>query len=135
MSAATPAAAALDLHRRHARRALWALLALAAAIGTSSAIADARETVEPPLWTLAYNLGFGALTFAWVHFDGRRRGYRPSLLLKLGVVLLAIVALPWYLLRSRRGGERWLALARLAGFFALLVLAASAGYTLGQALT
>lgn len=117
--------AALDPYRQPARRALWALIALTAAIGISSAIADTRQADEPPLWTLAYNLGFGALTFAWVHFDSLRRGYRPPLLLKIGVVLLAIVALPWYLIVSRRRGERVVALARLAGFFLLLVLTAT----------
>lgn len=124
------AVAGLAPHRLHARRTLWALAALAFAIGASSAMADARQANEPPAWTLLYNLGFGALTFAWVHFDALGRQYRPSLLLKLGVVLLAVVALPWYLVRSRQGSARWIALARLAGFFVLLVAAATLGYSI-----
>jgi len=120
-------------HRLHARRTLWALAALAVAIGAFSAVADARQTDEPPAWTLLYNLAFGALTFAWVHFDSLGRPYRPSLLLKLGVVLLAAVALPWYLVRSRAGRARWAALARLAGFFVLLVIAATLGYSVARA--
>ncbi|MCU0951138.1 MAG: hypothetical protein MUC68_08735 [Burkholderiaceae bacterium] len=127
------AIASIDPHRLAARRVLWALLALAAAIGVSAAVADARRTDEPALLTLAYNIGFGALTFAWVHFDSLRQGYRPSLLLKVGVVLLAVVALPWYLLRSRRGSAIGIALARLVGFFVLLVIAATTGYTLAAA--
>jgi hypothetical protein len=128
------AAAAPNLHRLHARRVLWALSALAATIGITTALADAREVSEPPLWTVLYNLGFGALTFAWVHFDSLQRGFRASLLLRLGVVLLAVLALPWYLIRSRSGSARWIALARLAAFFLVLVLAATVGYTLGYAL-
>ncbi len=124
---------AVDTHAANARRALWALVGLALTIGASTAAVDARQVDEPPVWTLIYNLGFGALTFAWVHFDGLRRHYRPSLLLRLGVVLLAVVALPWYLVRSRRGAQRWLSLLRLAGFFALLVGAASIGYGLTAA--
>lgn len=120
-------------HHVYARRALYALLALAVTIGVSSAVSDARQTDEPPLWTLAYNLGFNALTFTWLYFDSLGRGYRPSLLLKVGVLLLAAVAVPWYLLRSRTGSARWIALARLAGFFVLLVLAASTGYLLTRA--
>ncbi len=123
-----------DPNRLAARRVLWGLLALAAAIGVSSALADARRAEEPALLTLAYNIGFGALTFAWVHFDSLRRGYRPSLLLKVGVVLLAVAALPWYLVRSRRGAAIGVALARLVGFFLLLVIAATAGYTLTAAI-
>jgi peptidoglycan/LPS O-acetylase OafA/YrhL len=127
------AVADAEPQRSAARRTLWALAALAFAIGASSAAADARQVDEPPAWTLLYNLGFGALTFAWVHFDSIGRRYRPSLLLKLGVLLLAVLALPWYLLRSRQGGARWLALARLAGFFVLLVAAASLGYAITRA--
>jgi peptidoglycan/LPS O-acetylase OafA/YrhL len=126
----------LDRHQLHARRsrgALWALLALAAAIGMSAAVADARHAEEPPFWTLAYNIGFGALTYAWVHFDSLRREARLPLLLKVGVVLLAVVALPAYLIASRRGTARWIALARLAGFFVLLVLAATVGYAVAGA--
>jgi cell division protein FtsW (lipid II flippase) len=122
-----------DAHAAHARRALWALVGLALTIGASTAAVDARQVEEPPVWTLIYNLGFGALTFAWVHFDSLRRDYRPSLLLRLGVVLLAVVALPWYLIRSRRGAQRWLSLVRLAGFFVVLVGAASFGYGLAAA--
>lgn len=120
-------------HATHARRALWALVGLALTIGASSAAVDARQVEEPPVWTLLYNLGFGALTFAWVHFDSLRRDYRPSLLLRVGVVLLAAVALPWYLVRSRRGRQRWLSLLRLAAFFVVLVCAATAGYVLTAA--
>jgi hypothetical protein len=128
------AIAGSDANPAHARRALWSLLGLAFAIGASTAVADARQTGEPPVWTLLYNLGFGALTYAWVHFDSLRQGHRPSLLLRLGVVLLAAVALPWYLIRSRRGSARWIALVRLAGFFALLVVVATVGYTVVLAL-
>lgn len=126
----------LDRHQLHARRsrsALWALLALATAIGVSTAVAKAHGGEEPPFWTLAYNIGFGALTYAWVHFDSLRREVRLHWLLKAGVVLLAVVALPAYLIASRRGAARWIAVVRLVGFFVLLVLAATLGYVLAGA--
>lgn len=130
-------ALSLDRHRLHGRRsraALWALLALATAIGMSTAVAKAQGAEEPPFWTLAYNIGFGALTYAWVHFDSLRREVRLHWLLKVGVVLLAVVALPAYLIASRRGASRWVAIARLIGFFVLLVLAATLGYAFASAL-
>jgi hypothetical protein len=112
------------------RRLLWALLALSALIGATTAWFEARGTSEPPLWTATYNVAFGALTFGWVYVDSQHVGYRRSPLLNLGIVLLAFVAVPYYLLRSRPAGARLRALAGLAGFFALLTLAATAGYTL-----
>ncbi|UHQ18775.1 hypothetical protein LVB87_11340 [Lysobacter sp. KIS68-7] len=46
------------------------------------------------------------LLFAWYRIDAEQRGYRRSRLLDIGVILLAIVALPYYFFRSRgaKGG-------------------------------
>lgn len=132
MSAPLPAADAL--HAQRALWALWALVGLAFAIGTGATVVAAGRSDEPPWWTLAYNAGFGALTYAWVHFDSARRGFRLPLPARIGVVLLAVVALPWYLIATRAGAERWAALLRLVGFFALLVLAATFGAVLATVL-
>lgn len=39
--------------------------------------------------------------FAWYYFDSEAIGYRRGKLLNVGVVALAIVALPYYFFRSR----------------------------------
>jgi hypothetical protein len=46
------------------------------------------------------------LIFAWYHIDARQRGYRRSTWLGIGVILLAIVAMPYYFFRTRgfKGG-------------------------------
>lgn len=54
--------------------------------------------------------------FAWFVIDARGRGYKASIVLKLAMPTITIVALPYYLLRSRglRGGVRALLLLALA---------------------
>lgn len=42
-----------------------------------------------------------ALVFAWFWFDSRKRGYRASIFLKVAMAGLTMVALPYYLFRSR----------------------------------
>lgn len=41
------------------------------------------------------------LVFAWFLVDERRRGYKASIVLKISMVVLTVVALPFYLFRSR----------------------------------
>jgi hypothetical protein len=69
-----------------------------------------------------------ALVFAWFLIDARERGYKASLLLKIAMPALTIVALPYYLLRSRGLAAGALALARAALVFAGTMVA----YRLGS---
>lgn len=68
------------------------------------------------------DLGFAVvgafLIFAWYHADARQRGYRRPMWLNVGVIALAIVAMPYYFLRTR-GFARGL----LASVLGLLVVA------------
>jgi hypothetical protein len=42
-----------------------------------------------------------AIVVVWFLWDARERGYRASWILKLAMPILTVVALPYYLLRSR----------------------------------
>ncbi|MFC5577101.1 hypothetical protein ACFPOA_03610 [Lysobacter niabensis] len=68
---------------------------------------------------LAYGIFGTFLIFAWYHVDARQCGYRRSIWLNIGVILLAIVAMPYYFFRTRglKGGllSTGLALALLVG--------------------
>lgn len=46
------------------------------------------------------------LIFAWYHTDAKQRGYRRPTWLDMGIILIAIVAMPYYLFRTRgfKGG-------------------------------
>jgi hypothetical protein len=56
-----------------------------------------------------------ACVFAWFVSDARERGYRASIVLKIAMLALAIVALPYYLFRSRgwTGGVKAMAMSAL----------------------
>jgi len=57
--------------------------------------------------------------FAWLHYDEKEHAYRRSPLLNIGILLLAIIFVPVYLVRSRPAGRRFLA---VLGFVAALIL-------------
>lgn len=50
---------------------------------------------------LPYGLIMLAMTFGWYKRDANERGYRRSMGLNIMVVTFAIIALPYYLCRSR----------------------------------
>lgn len=78
-----------------------------------------------------YALVGAFLIFAWYHIDAGQRGYRRSIWLNAGVILLAIVAVPYYFFRSRgfKSGLVW------TGLFLLLLAVTSLLTKAGQYIT
>jgi hypothetical protein len=74
------------------------------------------------------------LLFGWYHMDKEEHGYAAGRLMNGGVLLVAVVALPIYFVRTRgwRGGGRAMALA--AAFVLLTFLLGEAGEWLGARL-
>ena len=108
---------------RHVLVALFGLTVIAG-------LADARQEISgvaSPTWSIVSTLAFSFLCFYWYRLDSLARGYRPSVWLNVGVVALAIVAVPYYLVRSRPAGARARALLRFGGFALLLAGAAMLG--------
>lgn len=106
------------------------VLALLFAFTAIAGLADAHQAltgVESPAWSLVSTLVFSFLCFYWYRLDSLARGYRPSAWLNVGVVMLAVVAVPYYLVRSRPAGARARALLRFGGFALLLAGAAMLG--------
>lgn len=64
----------------------------------------------PELWTTHVLLSL-ALVFLWFWRDARARGYKASVFLMLAMLVLTVVALPYYLFRSRGLGAGIQALA------------------------
>lgn len=101
------------------------ILGLLFAATLVAGVIDARETaqgIDTSWWDIASTLLFSFLCFWWYRIDSDLRRYRRSRWLNVGIVMLAIVAVPYYLVRSRPAGQRGRALLGLAGF--VLVLAA-----------
>jgi hypothetical protein len=74
-------------------------------------------------WEIAATLAALVLVFWWYHVDKAERGYRAGPLMNGGMLLVMVIALPVYLLRSR-GWKRGavaaaIALAVLGALFAL----------------
>jgi len=67
------------------------------------------------------------LVFLWFRQDAFERGYRTSLGLKAGMLLLSVLALPWYFYRSRGAARGTLAVAWLVAAFVVAMLLYRAG--------
>jgi hypothetical protein len=103
-----------------------AAIALLAALSFLSPFLEVMVTggVEPlGKWEIGATLLALVLVFWWYHLDKAERGYRAGPLMNGGMLLVMVVALPVYLLRSR-GWKRGtaaaaIALAFLGALFAL----------------
>jgi hypothetical protein len=69
-----------------------------------------------------------AIVGAWFLMDARARGYRASIALKAAMLVITVVALPYYLVRSRGAASGLKALAWAVLVFATTMIA----YRLGS---
>lgn len=106
----------------HARTLLWIVVLVA---GTGLLEHAAAVDDGTGLHLLA-GLGISYLCFLWYCADSDARGFVRSRWLSVGLAAFALGGIPYYLLRSRRDGERGLAL--MMGYAACLALVALAVY-------
>jgi len=81
-----------------------------------------------PPTEMAFILAGSALVFAWYLIDTQQRSYKRTVWLNIGVVGLALVALPYYFFRSRGAKSGLVA----TGLFLLMLLASFAFTSAGQ---
>lgn len=117
--------AARSRHKQ-ARLVLAAILASVALTGGIDAH-FAAHVQQPDWWMVASTLAFNALIFAWYYFDSETQAYPRSPGLNVAVVLLAGIAVPYYLVRSRAKGRKLRAIFMLTGFVALCIAADALG--------
>ena len=82
-------------------------------------------------WAIGETLASLVLIFWWYHLDKAERGYRAGPLMNGGMLLLAIVALPAYLVRTRGWKRGGIAVAWAAAIFGALLALEAAGEWLG----
>jgi hypothetical protein len=111
---------------RNKRIVLILLIALWFIAGLLKYVAGASAAIQ-----LGSALVTSLLALVWVVYDSENRPYKPSKTLRLFICLLAIIALPIYLLRSR-GVRGVFSIVGLVAFFALLVLADALGTLIVQ---
>ena len=75
-----------------------------------------------------------ALVFWWYHADKRSRRYEAGPLMNGGVIVVAIVALPIYFVRSRGWRRGGIATLLAVGFFLLTLALGNAGEWAGMQL-
>ena len=120
------------LEKRRVRQVLLSMPALLFIIGL-------MEQHEQGPWllfvcTLVFGVLQNFLPFYWYRLDSDLRAFARSRLMNFGVVFLAPLVIPIYLLRSRARGRRLRALLRFLGFSLLLVLAVALGLFAGTLL-
>lgn len=103
------------------------LLLLSVTLGAVRAYLEAHHIREPLWWHFGSTFLALGLIFAWYHMDSVQRSYKRSMLLNVGVVALAVVALPYYVIRSRKRGEKARDIMKLIGFFGLILLSGALG--------
>lgn len=119
---------------RPTRPMLFALLLMAVLVGATNGFAASRHAAQPLLWTHGLDLASSFLCFAWYCRDGDARSYIRSRWLNIGIIILTVLTVPYYLWRSRPRGQRLRAILRYAGFGVLLVGVTAGGFVLGVAL-
>ena len=108
------------------KHVLIALLAVAAVSSFIDEFTEMRHASMPGT-ALAITLLGSFLIFWWYRLDSTARQYRRSALLNVGVLGLAVAAVPYYVVRSRPAGRRLKALGALASYVLLLALATGLG--------
>jgi hypothetical protein len=103
----------------HKRVLFWVLLLMA---GTGLLDSSGAAGLHLPA-----GLGVSYLCFAWYRGDSEARGFLRSRWMSVGVIAFTAGAIPYYLLRSRKEGERGQALLVYAAYLALMVLAVWVG--------
>ena len=106
----------------HQRVVLWIMLLMA---GTG--LLDAGQADAAAARHLVAGLVVSYLCFLWYRGDSDARGYRRSRWLSAGVVAVTVATIPYYLVRSRRDGERGRALMAYAAYVAASAFAVWVG--------
>lgn len=114
------------------RHALVLLLMLCAGIGATDAHFKIHHISGPAWWLLGSRLLFSIFIFVWYHRDSMKRGFPRTALLNIGMIGLPVVAVPYYVVRSREAGHRLAGLVRLGGFVSLSLLVAWSGALVGR---
>ncbi|PRC91750.1 hypothetical protein [Solimicrobium silvestre] len=95
------------------------ILSLAFASGAITGYFEARHALEP-LWSdYATNILLIILTLSWYHVDSNDRRYDRNIWLNMLILGLAIIGIPFYLIRSRVQGKKLAAIGWLIVFTCL----------------
>ncbi|MBP8267135.1 MAG: hypothetical protein KAX47_11330 [Zoogloea sp.] len=118
----------------HGKHILAAFLLLSAVNGGVDTYLDMHHIPEPGWWLISSSLLAMGIVFAWYHFDSNARGYPRSRWLNISMVMVSLLALPYYLIRSRPNGEKFRVLLKYVGFCLLSILCQVIGGAVGASI-
>jgi hypothetical protein len=111
---------------------LFALLFITSLTGVFGGHFMARHINAALVLKFALELMFSFVSFLWYCRDSNARNYIRSRWLSVAMVSVSLLAIPYYLWRSRPAGQRAGALLRFFGFVALLVFVTALGMGIGE---
>lgn len=126
-TAVTAPAAAVSAMTTRKVLALMLVLALTAGIVGTGMLDNAARM----RWGVAFQVAFSFLGFYWYRLDSEARCYRRTRLLNVAVVAFGVIAIPYYLVRSRSKGAKARSLLRCLGFCVALLSVSVLGTLLG----
>lgn len=94
----------------------------------------ARHLPEPSWWVLVSMLASSVIVFYWYHADSSDREFRRTVLMNIGVIGIAPLAIPVYVFQSSPRGQRLRSLGRMLGYFCLIILVSIVGMIAGTAI-
>lgn len=105
-----------------ARVARNAILGVMFAQGILAGFFAGRGASPPPLPTFLFMMALTPMAYVWYYLDAQEHHFKRSVHMGVGVILLTLFAIPYYLFRSREAGARMRAIARYVGFVVLCML-------------
>ena len=118
----------------HGKHILAAFLLLSAVNGGVDTYLDMHHIPEPGWWLISSSLLAMGIVFAWYHSDSNARGYPRSRWLNISMVMVSLLALPYYLIRSRPEGQKLKVLMKYFGFCLLSILCQVIGGAVGASI-
>jgi cytochrome bd-type quinol oxidase subunit 2 len=113
------------------QRVVSCIMVLMAATG----LLDAGHADAAAQLHLVVGVAVSYLGFLWYRGDSDARGFRRPRWLSVAVVAFTVAMIPWYLVRSRREGERGRALMAYAACLAAAAFAVWVGMAIHIGLT
>lgn len=126
----TPAPAP-GAHQQAKTQILWAFAAVSFIAGANPVVAMSADMVRTIELALVFAMVF--LIFLWYRIDADERGFQRSPLLNVAIVMVAAVAVPYYLIRSRGWQEGQVAVLKaLLLFIGSIMLSAFGAMLFGH---
>ena len=128
---APAAATATGSHEKHKTQVLWAFAVVSFVSGAHAASSGVTEVAGPIELGLVFAMI--SLIFLWYRIDADQHGFKRSAFMNVSIVMVAAIAVPYYLIRSRGWQHGQIAVLKaVLVFLGSIALSALGGMLFGQ---